>query len=114
MKREDYGVSMQLNCSFRMPFSGYLTLPHATQNVSLELSYTLPMVKFENYVCGLIKTEYFSKTLQTEWEALPTEAILELGAKVILVLKKDIIDAIECSPLGELYVYRPVELRIKN
>lgn len=101
----------KLTCDWRMPAAGVLKFMNPVKDESIEFRYNTPSLTISRFVPGAIKQRYFTEDLKRSWEALPTEWTCSIG-KMTLICHKDIIDAIEASPLGVLYIYRPVEIRI--
>jgi hypothetical protein len=106
----------QLKCDFRMPAHGILRFMHPQKDEALEFSYDTPTLLIPHYTPGVIKQKSFTAELKKSWEAMPKEWSCQVGPtngrSFTLTCTKDIVDAIESNILGELYIYRPTELRI--
>jgi hypothetical protein len=101
----------QLKCDWRMPAHGILRFMHPIKDEAIEFRYDTPSLMLPSHAPGKIKPSSFTPELKKAWEELPQEWSCEVG-KMTLTCTKDIVDAIEITPLGELYLYRPTELRI--
>lgn len=99
-----------LKCNFRMPAHGILRFMHPTKDdEATEFMYDTPTIKLPHFTPGVIKQKSFTPELKKEWEALPKMWHCSIGP-VTLTCTKDILDAMESSVFGELYIYRPTEL----
>lgn len=111
----DDTVGWLLKCDFRLPYRGFLHIPHPTDDEkALEFIYKTPTCKIPNYIAGVIRQKNYTEELKKEWEALPDECVLQLGDRVTLTCRKDIVDGLEHSIDGWLYLYRPAELQIRQ
>ncbi len=108
-------IMYNLVCDFRLPYEGYLNILHPTNDaLSLDLEYSTPTCPIINYIPGIIKETYFTDALRNIWERLPLELEICLTDNYILHCKKEIIDIIECSVDGFLYIYRPTMLELRS
>lgn len=102
-------MSQKIKCDFRMPTCGAIRF-NSHDDKSIIYSYELPNLKIPNFIPGGIDQNNYTLDLKKKWDEMPNEQILSIG-KFDIVLKKDIIDGLECTNLGELYIYRPNEVR---
>lgn len=104
-------LTWRLRCDWRMPAHGVLRFMHPTRDEALEFSYDTPSIFIPDHTVGAVKQSSFTPQLKSEWLALPEEWTCEIG-KMTLTCRKDIIDVVESTIFGELYIYRATELRV--
>lgn len=104
-----------LKCDFRLPHRGLLYIPHPTRDSeAMEFEYCTPELAIPHYIPGAIRDKSFTPELKISWEALPPTCILRLGDRVEVWCNKEIVDAMEHSIDGFLYLYRPTELHVTH
>ncbi len=73
----------------------------------LEAEYEIPDLQIKKYNPCLIKDDYFTAELKSEWEALPEAYEVESDV-VTFGFRRVMPDALFVSPDGRLYVYQLV------
>lgn len=110
-KLEDMLVEYELKCDFRLPTKGSLLIPDPSNDENnVEFYYEAPILKIPHFEPGILSEKWFTPALKREWETLPEFLTFKLSDNISLEVKKDIVDALEHSLEGFLYVYRPFKI----
>lgn len=106
------------NTDFRMPHRGYLYFPHPVEDsLAAEYEYDLPSLAIPDYKPGLIQNDSMTEQLKQAWMSLDDTRTLDITrsncSSFTVNLKKEIVDPLEHSIDGYLYIYRPDIITIK-